>query len=395
MKKLNFWKRIGAIFASVVVFGTLLAFSGCGEDETLKGGGTSAEPYQIETVADFGKISMWDNATEKKYFVLMNDLDFAGENVKTIAAFYGELDGQNHSLFNFDCAEGTGLFHENFGTIKNLKIAGTQLNSYSVYTSVSPTNLQTAYVGGLVDINNGTIVNCGAQNVNVKLSTAKRMETGELLSVYAGGLVGQSNGIMRYCYAKQCTVSAKGDIALTESSDGKCGAYAGGMVGGITQSATTEYCYGYGNNVETFSRGGKTWSFTKAVLYSKAGGLIGANSSVKTKYIFAYECAATASAEEAGKSKADIYYGRGEVIGVSYSTCEYIYTLETETQNVIGNANELKATVKKIGSLNLLLEDADMQPPVTEWIVDDTNHIAFQEFLYAPLITVETEANAE
>ena len=192
---------------------------------------------------------------------------------------------------------------------------------------------------------------------------------------------------MRYCYAKKCTVSAKGDIALSGGSDGKCAIRAGGMLGGTTNSATVEYCYGYGNNVETFSRGGKTWSFTKADLWSYAGGLLGDNSSTKTKYLFAYDCEAKALYEEAGKSKANVYYSAGEVMGASYVDCEYIYSLESEKQNVVGSsANALGGTVKKIGALSVLLEDTDMKPSVTEWIIDDTNQISFKEFLYAPLI---------
>ena len=387
MKKSKLRKWLVTVFTSIFVVSIGSSFGACGEDDTLKGGGTSLEPYQIETVEDFKKISMWDNATEKKYFVLMNNLDFQGEDVRTLSAFYGELDGQNYSIYNFNSGTGTGLIHENFGIIKNLKIAGTQLDTYSIYTSVSPASLQEAYVGGLADINSGSIINCGAQNIKVSLSSAKEMGKGELLVVYAGGLVGRSNGIMRYCYAKKCTVSAKGDIALSGGSDGKCGIRAGGMIGGTTSSATLEYCYGYGNNVETFSRGGKTWSLTKADLWSYAGGLLGDNSSTKTKYLFAYECNASASYEEAGKSKANVYYGAGEVIGASYVDCEYIYSLESEKQNVVGSStNALGETVKKIGALNLLLEDADMKPNVTEWIIDDTNQISFKEFLYAPLI---------
>lgn len=380
-------KRITAFLSSMVLCIGAIFLTACGGNGD-KGTGEAQTPYKISTVADLKKIAKRDTAGQKKYFVLMNDIDLKDKDFGGFSDFYGELDGQNYTIFNYEANDGEGIFYENHGTIKNLKVAGV-----NIYTSVSPVNTTSNVLGGLVNINKGTLVNCGIKNASVSISAAKQVGTKEELSVYAGGLVGLSSGVMRYCYAINSELSACGDIAPNDTaSDGACRVCVGGLLGATTQYAILDSCYAYGNAVSVTARGGKTFSLKKAVLRAFAGGLVGDSASENIKRLFAYDCQVSTVCQSAGKSVTDNYPHGGIVIGACSYQCENIYALEGTAQAVIGGVYGTTKNVGKLGTLALLLEKEEMRLEMTNWQIDESNKIAFEEFLYAPILeTVETE----
>lgn len=142
----------------------VLAFSG-------SGAGSSGDPYQITTCAEWLEMSSGLSA----HYKLMNDLDCTGTSYTPIGSsstpFTGTLDGQGYAIAHADITSGsanTGLFGYTSGaTISNLEIDDA---------TVSGTSDVGAFVG---DALNSTFTNIRAALVDV---------TGSSDSV--GGLVG-------------------------------------------------------------------------------------------------------------------------------------------------------------------------------------------------------------
>jgi hypothetical protein len=154
----------------------------------------------------------------------MNDITLTGTWTTLFATsvnapFTGTIDGRGFTISGLsanvvngdDGIRRSGLIGRNSGTIKNLKVAGT--NSSSISAGVG----QGFALGGLVGDNRGTIRDCiGDVYMNIS-GTAN-----SLSNVGIGGLVGyQSSGLIRSCYTKQNT-------------KGVANTYVGGLVGVYT-----------------------------------------------------------------------------------------------------------------------------------------------------------------
>lgn len=187
---------------------------------TYSGGlGTAEDPYQIGTVADWQELiavpSDWD-----KHFILLNDIDFGGMNLKPVGSFSGVFDGNGHVLrnavINLPGSDYVGLFGH-IGTggqilhlgVKNVNAVGQN------------------YIGGLCGDNFGTILGCYA--------------TGSINSVdFVGGLCGVNYDTISDC---SFTGSVRGSIEV------------GGLVG-YHYSGAISGCYFIGTVTGDLGIGG-------------------------------------------------------------------------------------------------------------------------------------------
>ena len=258
---------------------------------TLEGNGTATEPYTINSIEDLVVFAYntRNGTTYKGEFVNLGlSLDFKSDksyiqaeredyaqygytgNLKEaltsgngwipIDNFYGTFDGKDNIIsgmyisFNSDSNDFTGLFRNNYGTIKNL---GVDNISISV---ISQSNY--SYVGGICGINGGNIVSCytsGSINSNYKNSIlggiCARTEVGSSVelcgsnvnitgkSIQCGGVVGQNNSDVEKCYNR-------GNIHLDYAS------HVGGIVGlGSTLETNVISCYNKGSLTVTDSEG--------------------------------------------------------------------------------------------------------------------------------------------
>ncbi|MEN3042053.1 MAG: hypothetical protein ABDH59_01930, partial [Fervidobacterium sp.] len=83
-----------------------------------EGNGTQDSPFVIKTVKQFNSLSKIQ--TKGKFFILGNDLDFSGVELKPIKVFGGILDGNGH-------------------VIKNLKIAPNKDGNSAIFEKILPT----------------------------------------------------------------------------------------------------------------------------------------------------------------------------------------------------------------------------------------------------------------
>ena len=90
--------------------------------KNLNGTGTSLDPFRISTVADLGTFAKISQITqyENEYVVLERDIDCEFQKLNPVI-FRGIFDGRGYKLINVDY-EDIGLFSDNYGYIKNLKI---------------------------------------------------------------------------------------------------------------------------------------------------------------------------------------------------------------------------------------------------------------------------------
>jgi len=206
-------------------------------DETLLekyagGAGTQAEPYRIESLADWTALTAapvdWN-----KHFVLGNDIDFSGATVSPIGnittVFTGTLDGDGHVLRNLVlqmvAAENVAVFGYvgASGVISDLGIENATVSGRQ-------------FVGALAGRNIGRISGCHVTGV----------VSGSGSGQAVGGLVGCNYGFVHSCHSA-CTVTGYDDV--------------GGLAGINTREIS-----------ESYSLGGTTGQ-------QRVGGLAGLNTS--------------------------------------------------------------------------------------------------------------------
>jgi hypothetical protein len=108
-----------------------------------EGNGTQDSPFVIKTVKQFNSLSKIQ--TKGKFFILGNDLDFSGVELKPIKVFGGILDGNGHVIKNLKIApnkDGNSAIFEKIlptGQIKNLTfenlviVPGAKSSSISIF----------------------------------------------------------------------------------------------------------------------------------------------------------------------------------------------------------------------------------------------------------------------
>ena len=254
-------------------------------------GTTAKVPDQAEGVCQISSAEelKWFADTAKKTpeikGVLTADIDLNHQPWTPIAAFTGELDGQNHTIQNLYCKTNgaAGLFAQNAGTIRNLKIGGKIIGgdqtaavaSQNQGTIENCTSMAAVKggnnTGGIAGENNGTIQNCtntgtvrgngkvagiAGENKGTASSPAKvegGVNTGLIWSEndMVGGIVGNNEAYVADFGQASVRNSANSGAIISQAAVKR--SYTGGCVGRNNGSVDKLYNSG---NVE--SRGGCT-----------------------------------------------------------------------------------------------------------------------------------------
>ena len=143
--------------------------------------------------------------------VLVNDLDFEGEDAESLISnygnpeYYGIFDGDGHVIKNMECTELYVLPERNYGVIKNVHFNNIRIQEPDSNWSRS----------GIICGNNyGTIENCSVETCEIETIGENQYggPTKELvkgLNVY-GALAGANFGTIRGCFASGVTFSGEG-----------------------------------------------------------------------------------------------------------------------------------------------------------------------------------------
>ena len=212
---------------------------------SLKGAGTEADPYLIQSADDFVYFlqdrcleTATDSVAKTKglYYKLMCDIYLNAQNSTAYSLpamndtngyrnFGGELDGDGHTIYN-PYASGAGhwaLFYQITGTVKDLSIAGTYFNN----TGTSSANASAAVLA--YRLNGATV-----QNVHVSDAYLIGGTSGPIMGGIASNMSGGSKVI-------GCTVSG------TIAQNGSGTISAGGLVGSMDKGNgnTVQDCVNY------------------------------------------------------------------------------------------------------------------------------------------------------
>ena len=187
-------------------------------------GGSADSPYEITNAREFMEIYKKPSA----YYILLSDIDLTDCSIPKSCTFSGTLDGANHmitgmskdsdSLYDISIDQtkyspntGFGLFSENNGVIKNLK-----LKNFGIYTSdfdyvelgdaiTSASNRPFVYLGCVVGINSGTISNVEVIDCRI---FSQRTWSGSGLIVGANA----RDGIIKDCTVTRGMIRTDGDV---------------------------------------------------------------------------------------------------------------------------------------------------------------------------------------
>ena len=191
-------------------------------------------------------------ADETNGTVTLKELLSSGNGWMPIDNFYGFFDGKDNIIkgmyicFNADSYDFTGLFRNNYGTIKNLSVDNLSISV------VSQTNY--SFVGGICGNNSGSIISCytsgninsnyensilggicGVANTNSNIENCGSNVNITGKSIQCGGVVGQNNSTVEKSYNK-------GNIHMDYAR------YVGGIVGlGNSLDTNIISCYNNGD----------------------------------------------------------------------------------------------------------------------------------------------------
>lgn len=146
-------------------------------------------PSVIRTTDDWFAIQNNING----YYVLGNDIDFAGVEYQPIRMFAGIIDGADFALRNITLDTITennnvGLIEENYGIIINLSV-----RQLSVNLTREPEYGGIVYIGVFASRNYGYIINCKT------VSTGMRLMYILIEDSYSAGIAGLNAGYIRLC----------------------------------------------------------------------------------------------------------------------------------------------------------------------------------------------------
>lgn len=186
---------------------------------------------RITSVQEFNKIS--GNLSGK--YVLLNDLDFKGDQITPIGGsdgtFTGIINGNGHTIRNFSVsADGScaGLIARNAGRIENIRICNAHI-------SVDCT-AKNALAGVVAGENTGILLNCSVSDSSVQAHAADSNNTeGSSRYAIAGGVAGKiSAGTIRNCSVENVSLygyAKKHDKAWSDGWSEAAFVYLGGIAG--------------------------------------------------------------------------------------------------------------------------------------------------------------------
>ena len=202
----------------------------------LPGSGTSTDPYQITSIADFNYFISTNNQTG--HYKLMNDIAYTGStplySTPSSSAFKGTFDGDNHKISGL-VVGGT----KNFSVFQNL--TGASASSPCVIKNVELENVRfvqtgtgtnTLSIGGITTQATNAYVNIS----NVSISwDASGVQTYSGDSFTIGGIAAKSKKII----VNNCSVTI-GSLSLSHTKTNASNdqlSYFGGIVGNVLSGA--------------------------------------------------------------------------------------------------------------------------------------------------------------
>ncbi|MBE6633970.1 MAG: hypothetical protein E7620_06480 [Ruminococcaceae bacterium] len=199
------------------------------------GSGSFGDPYVISTPEEFNYFAMFvsrNGVTNKKYFVLENDLDFGGNTISPVGSkshvFAGTFDGRGHVISNFRISSSeTGEYVGLFGYVKG----DTAVVKNFTLRDASISSDQKIYIGAVSGfLTKGTISGIILED------TVSVTVRGETAAGSTGGVVGRNYGLIEYV-----TSSAK----ITHDYSGTSGSAFVGGIAGVTGNggAVISNCY--------------------------------------------------------------------------------------------------------------------------------------------------------
>lgn len=359
------------LLLSVIPVGTISA--GAAEDDVIEIR-TIAELYNINNNMS-GNYKLMNDIDMTNDVAVGGDWDFMGNGwepigsngIYTNTAFTGTFDGDGHKIIgmrinlnNYPSGTGDvylGLFANNAGTIKNLRI-----DSMGIVKNGS-------YIGGVCAYNSGTILDC-FNEASISSST------------YSGGICGYNHGNIYNCcnnanvsssgFSGGICGSSQGASSITNcyntgniSSSNKSTTYSGGICGDAYYAYVIRNCYNTGeikSSASTNSYLPKPTGSSGLSAYSRAycGGICGDssgkiekcfNSGVLVSYAYSY--AELGKVDEKvysrpdGSASAYSYTYTGGICGrLSYSSINSCYNTQKITSTVKAEALKHKSIDK-------------------------------------------------
>ena len=213
----------------------LLGMNGAISPMSATGSGTEMDPFLIYTQEDLAGIA---SGSSGKYYKLANDITLTSDWVP-IVSFSGTLDGGDNTISGLNVTGSPA----NFGGIVYTLKEGATIKNLNVIGSVTSYCVNTARVGGIVGINEGTVENCTFSG-SVTGSKMQFADNGAI-----GGIVGlNQSGTITGCI-NNADVSGQGRDKLfvggiTGSNHGTLAncTNTGTIRGTLTNEGAKQYC---------------------------------------------------------------------------------------------------------------------------------------------------------
>nr|WP_319997587.1 T9SS type A sorting domain-containing protein [uncultured Draconibacterium sp.] len=237
-----------------------------------KGSGTEIDPWQINSLSDLMKLSLYvsnGKFFEGKYFALMRDLDMKGRIAETSRIEWMPIGGRNASNAAGMDNYFSGTFDGNGYTLSNLYINNASKNYTGLFGYIKSATIKNLGIIGECNINGGantggivgfantqsTIANCYS---SIATGQVKENGTGGSGGI-AGALFGSS--IASNCYNKSNVAGGNfiggiagwvqdGSLISNCFNTGKVESKSGQGIGGIAgqfSGSTINYCYNTGS----------------------------------------------------------------------------------------------------------------------------------------------------
>lgn len=226
------------------------------EDTFAGGDGCEEHPYLI---ANARQLKMVENDLSAHYR-LIADIDVNGAMYTMGSeeeAFSGTFNGNGYKIErltvyslpedenNVTRTPITGLFAclTEDAEIKNLTLENYKVSALEDDDGVGLESDRTSfYIGGLVGINEGTIINCSiVGNSSIEFTRSKSKASNRTLSVSVGGIAGENSGVIGYCSIDGLEISADTssfEFGANSAAENKNKLYAGGIAGHGTGAIT-------------------------------------------------------------------------------------------------------------------------------------------------------------
>ena len=195
-------------------------------DTPFAGEGTLTSPFLITNETELREIAitplMWKRSF---HYLLVKDITVneSSSSNALITQFEGVFDGGNHTITGKNHRP---LFGLNRGTVKNLTL--NNANIVEGRDDLLGGNHEFS-VGGIVDRNEGTIVNCHVTNSTIAPAYSN-VQAGSLLLV--GGITGHNMGTIESCTVIDCSINgAITNVTKGEDDEKDLTGFAGSIVG--------------------------------------------------------------------------------------------------------------------------------------------------------------------